>query len=346
MNPGFVLCADTHFSDSKLAEHRWDLFRFLKQAIESHSVKQQLEGHKMSVVFAGDLVDKKDRHSADFVNRLVDAMRLLAMEGIRIYLLRGNHDYVTDTSCAFFRFLKDVHESIEYIDKPTVRKIGGLSCLLIPHDRKGITCDTLKRNGDPYDVIVCHQTFRGAKVHGRELPGCSVSRLSKEAVGTARVFSGDIHEPQRVGNVQYIGAPYHTAFGDTYQGRVLIVEDEGVTPVPYFTAPKKHNIHLFPKDINSDWMADVHEGDHVRVHLQLTPAEAMDVTALRKLVRKKLTDVTCCGVLVDVSAPTTKRSRLFGSSDSWDDRSVFHRYCSQEQVPQELITFAKDYYDL
>jgi predicted phosphodiesterase len=332
---GFILTADTHLSDSALAEYRWDLFRFLKETARAQGVNE--------IVVAGDLVDKKDRHPASFVNRLVDEVLNLADQGLCITIMSGNHDY-TDPACPFFSFLHGAHENVRYLIKPSSLRIGGVHCLLIPHSKNGIACKTLPREGC-YDVVICHQTFKGVRVNGRELDGLYVDRMSPEAVGSARVFSGDIHEPQKVGNVQYIGAPYHVVFGDSYQGRVLHVHSTGYEAIPYVTAPKKHNIRITANEIDSNWTSEIYDGDFVRVHLVLAPAEALDVNALRDRVRKRLKNVISCGVLVEVAAPT-KRRRVFEEATSWDDKSIFARYCSSNGVSRELTKFAEEVYGL
>jgi predicted phosphodiesterase len=335
---GFLLTADTHLSDSKLAEYRWDLFRFLRETATRYDTS--------SIVIAGDLVDKKDRHPASFVNRLVRSIQDLVEADLELVVMKGNHDYA-DPTCPFFGFLDGFKDAVRYVDSPQVMEIGGLRCLLIPHDRAGIVCKTQPRGGGSYDVVLCHQTFQGVEVNGRALPGLYADRLGSEMVGTAQVFSGDIHVPQKVGNIQYIGSPYHIAFGDTYQGRILSVDSEGFTPIEYLSAPKKHTLVIRASEIESDWMADVYEGDFVRVRLVLTPAEALDATELRERVRAKLKGVISCGVLLDIEAPRAARKRLFSSEESsWDDSSVFDRYCKDRKIDSALIQVAKDCYGL
>jgi hypothetical protein len=200
-----------------------------------------------------------------------------------------------------------------------------------------------------YDVIACHQTFTGSKVGSQVLQGTSPDRLSVANVGTARVFSGDIHHPQRVGNVQYIGAPYQINFGDNYTGRVLYIGKGTTEVIENIEAPRKHLVTITSADIEtSTWKKDIYSGDFVRVSLRVNESEVLDVDKLKARVRSHLSGVRDCGVLVSVDAPK-RRKRFLDQGQAlsdFSDASVFAHYCKRHAVSSELASAVKETYGI
>ena len=163
------------------------------------------------IIIAGDLTEEKDRHPAQLVNQVVEHVHALA-KVCPVVVVEGNHDY-KDEGHAFFKFLSRIPNT-RWISKPTVLPDN---VLLLPHT------NNYKRDwGDlslrDYPTIICHQTFNGANVgFGRKLEGIPLDVLPKGST----TFCGDIHVPQEMGQLVYIGAPYHVDFGDSYESRVI-----------------------------------------------------------------------------------------------------------------------------
>jgi hypothetical protein len=142
--------------------------------------------------------------------------------------MQGNHDYLNPLN-PFWGFLERI-KGIRWVQVPIEGK--ALSCpplealgatLFLPH-----TSDPEKEwqylNFKDYKVIFAHNTFVGADLgHGHiTSKGPSVDIFSKKNI----VISGDVHVPQKVGPVVYVGAPYTVDFGDDYDPRVLIIDTD------------------------------------------------------------------------------------------------------------------------
>lgn len=201
-----LFTTDLHFTDAPREAYRFQVFDFLEKRVKAYGVPY--------VFLLGDLTDKTDRHSSRLVNEIVPRMQALA-KLCQVFILRGNHDYV-DPQCPYFRFLNEI-EGMHYILEPTKIKLDETRIYLLPHTRHPeIDWKSLEIN--KADIAFMHQTLAGARAeNGRPLEGEDVSLLS----GCKQVFSGDVHVPQQMGNIIYVGSPYHVHFGDSFVPRII-----------------------------------------------------------------------------------------------------------------------------
>jgi hypothetical protein len=208
-----IVTGDLHLSDNPRDAYR--------HAFMKNLVKLAKQRKADAVYILGDLTEEKDRHTGWLVNTMVDELAALA-EVCRVLILMGNHDYLADPAYAFYTFVHRI-PNISWIANPT--NIKGE--LFLPHTRdyekdwKDIECQ------DNWDWIFTHQTFQGAKVGPRTLEGVPPTVFAKDA----SVISGDIHVPQEVGPVTYVGAPYLVDFGDDYVPRVLVLNGKNMESV-------------------------------------------------------------------------------------------------------------------
>jgi DNA repair exonuclease SbcCD nuclease subunit len=199
-----LVTADIHLSENPRDAYRFDFMAKLPTLAKRHKADE--------VTILGDLTDQKDRHSAWLVNKVANALHTIS-KVCPVRVLRGNHDYI-DGDTPFFRWLSKV-DNIYWINQP-IQHDGDL---FLPHtynyerDWDGVFTES-------YDHIFTHNTFKGAiSEHGVEISnGIPLSVLPKDA----DVISGDVHVPQTIEQVTYVGAPYHIKFGDTYQSRFIV----------------------------------------------------------------------------------------------------------------------------
>lgn len=212
------LLSDLHLSDKPLDNYR---FVFIKE----HFPTILKRGHydKIdAIVILGDLTQDKDHHAAAFVNKVVAAIHKLSMIA-PVIIMTGNHDYA-DEGHVFFHFLSKI-PNIYWIGKPyyghcfsdaNMKKVFRKS-LFLPHARN------YKRDWDGLEMrnlgsIFAHNTFAGTDTgRGHKLEGIPIDVFPRDA----NVISGDIHVPQKVGPVTYIGSPYTINFGDTFRPRIM-----------------------------------------------------------------------------------------------------------------------------
>ena len=233
----FLITTDLHLSDRTQDLHRFGIFKWL--------LKKQIEHNTDAILFLGDTTEKKDRHPASLVNRIVEELFKLRPP---VYVLRGNHDGANPNS-PYFKFLNCI-EGLQFIVEPYFNE--GLKTAFIPHCADQTVFDAAcKQMPSKPDYVTLHNTFTGARAEtGATLTGLSASPIDllKPRLG---VYSGNVHVPQRHGKVTYVGAPYHCRFGDQFEPRVLLLKGGQETNL-HFDCPRKltltvtnaHNIVL------------------------------------------------------------------------------------------------------
>ena len=281
-----LLLADIHLTDAYKDNYRWGLFDWLEN--------KQKKYHFTKVVILGDLTEKKNNHSALFVNKFVEA---LLYSQLSFIILMGNHDYEADQD-PFFRFLR-FFPTIHYIKQPaeykwiTNEKGKYKNLLFLPHTRMPID-DWSGINLNLPDYIFMHQTVTGSIAsNGQKLIGELDDSLP---VGEhTKVYSGDIHVPQRVGPIEYVGSPYHVHFGDNFSPRALLIYPDGDRIVLHFQTLQRFVATVSdPEEIRK---LNCRENDQIEVRIRLHQREIGKWAAL-----KRLTSEICIERKLDIRA--------------------------------------------
>ena len=204
------LSADWHLTAKPEDEYRWDVFRRLRELTRDPSLEHE-------IVVLGDITDHKtDKHPAALVNRLVDELLSFVRRGnTTVTIIMGNHDAPLN-GVPYWDFLNEL-PNVNYLSKPT----GNADTWFLPYT-KAPQWDWKKLDFKRCKLIFMHQAVAGANIgNGRKINedlGVSFPR-------GCRVYAGDIHTPQTVGNVTYVGAPHWVRFGDTHERRLLRIDD-------------------------------------------------------------------------------------------------------------------------
>lgn len=253
-----IVTADWHLSDNPRDAYRIAWLGALQDMIKQHNIAHLL--------VLGDLCEEKDRHSAWLVNKVVDVLATIA-ELCPITILQGNHDYV-DIESPFYAFLGRL-ERVEYLRAPRWRKsLSRLSeedwgsVLFLPHTPNWKR-DWKNVDFSKTDWCFAHNTFNGADVgFGRKLDGIPLDVFPDGM----KVISGDIHVPQQLGPVTYVGAPYTVDFGDNYKPRILVIEDGKVRSYG-MTGPQKRLLEI--TSIKELQKQQTKAGDILKVRIRL-----------------------------------------------------------------------------
>ncbi len=278
-NPVALLTTDLHLSEKSEDQYRFDLFPWI---IDTY-------GDQIKTVFiTGDLTDRKNFHADWFVNKVVDCIRSLAKH-FNVYILCGNHDYDVDPTQPFFGFLGK-YKRVTYVSEPIVRGImvdnKSVGVLFLPHTQNpGEDWSILNRSEMKLvDVIFMHQTFRGSvSESGRVLEGISSRRFQRFG---CPIFSGDIHVPQQLGPITYIGCPYHIHYGDKFEPRVLLLNRKFETQDVQFPAPRKFMLDLSHGRELREIRREFRSGDRAKVRIHLPRSGFVHWPKHRDLVRK------------------------------------------------------------
>jgi hypothetical protein len=212
-----ILClSDPHLTENSRDQYRHNFMHDLLGIIDRRKPD--------AVAILGDLTEEKDRHSAKLVNQIVGELGDIAAV-MPLLMLMGNHDYRNEGH-PFFAFTRHI-PNVAWVDKvstsielPEEFRAIFDGCLFLPHTLD-YERDWAGVDFQDFRFIFAHNTFAGAISNGRALDGVPAGIFPDNA----RVLSGDIHTPQKIGPVTYIGAPYTIDFGDDYDPRLMMVQD-------------------------------------------------------------------------------------------------------------------------
>lgn len=242
----------------------------------------------------GDLTDAKDNHSAELVNRIVRAIDTLPVK--RINILAGNHDWLLKGH-EFFKFL-DVLPHVRYIAQPWEDDDNvhpsSAKAFFLPYSKNPMK-EWAAYDFSHYDFVFMHQTLKGAiasngqAMEGEDLP------LSLEAM-PGKIYSGDIHVPQVIGPLEYVGSPYHVHFGDKFKPRCVLLEDVGKDVDLHFRAISRLTVKV--KSLDELAAMGFRTGDQVKLRIELAEAEKHAWSAIRReaIEMLKSVDVSVHGV--------------------------------------------------
>lgn len=314
-----LVISDLHLTSNPRDDYRWDLFPWLLENLPKHDVRELL--------ILGDLCESKDNHSSKLVNRLVDALlnvyRQTKLLGITI--LRGNHDGL-DPATPYFRFLGQ-YPSIKYIAAPWVDEDNGV--VYIPHTKSKEEWKGFNFRGNR--VIMMHMTVSGSVgENGVKLDGVPLEEF--KGLSGFSIFSGDVHVPQDVGPIKYVGAPYPVKFGDKYTGRALLLNDyemEASLDIPNI---QRLTVTISPADEDIAW-PEMFEGDQIKFKIRLAPHEYVDWQRLKDKVVAACEDakLVLCGIELERVQSETKmliRPRGAQSLIRKTPQQVFDEYCT------------------
>ena len=265
-----LLTADWHLTAKPEDEYRWDVFRRLS-ALTNDSVE---------ILILGDITDHKtDKHPAALVNRLVDELLTLSAKSARVTILMGNHDAPLN-GVPFWSFLNDL-SGIRYLSEPTPWHDG--DSYMLPFS-KAPNWEWKNLNFSKRKAVFMHQPVAGVDLgNGRRYSTETVIAFPR----SCRVYSGDIHMPQTLGNITYVGAPHWVRFGDTHARRFLEVSDQTFKverEIPIEDGARKLIANVV--SVAELSALRVNPGDQVRVRLGLSEGDVSQVPALTAQIRE------------------------------------------------------------
>jgi len=326
-----LLVSDLHLTAQPRDEYRWKLFAWLLKQIKDHNVSDLL--------ILGDLTDAKDYHSSMLVNRIVEGMVGLKNLGHlslkHIHILRGNHDG-TDPNYPYFWFLGYL-PGVQFYKEPCGIKLFDRKVLMLPHSRQPLE-DWGNEIFSEYEAVFAHVTVNSARgENDTKLEG-----VGADIFDGVPVWSGDVHVPQTVGCVEYVGAPYPVRFGDTFEPRVVLLDERlDATSIPC------DNLQRRMIDITSPTRLErikVTQGDQVKVRITLTRSEyglwAEHKKAVEAWAKKMGVDLVAVELVkatetVKIGRPQTKESAA-PDAKRLSKEALFKQYCKRANVNEEL----------
>jgi len=311
------LATDLHLTAAPSTDYRWGLFPWLNAQIKEHRVR--------TLAFLGDLTDAKDGHSAELVNRIVSSIASLKIDDILI--LTGNHDWLKQGQ-EYFKFL-NLLPNVTFITKPTeVCAPNGPLAYFLPYS-KNPTKDWAGMDFSHYDLLFMHQTIKGAIAsNGQEMEGEELPSFEGP-----RVYSGDIHVPQVIGGLTYIGSPYHVHFGDNFKPRCLLLDKRGQEHDLYFETVSRMVVKV--SSLRELQRKRFRAGDQVKLRVELPEAEAHGWSKIR---REAIAILTEAGVEIHgvelIVVKSTKRVTIGGRQAriSFSPQESVLRFVEREEL--------------
>lgn len=343
-----LVTADLHWSDNPRDDYRHRFVDWLVATCRKEDAS--------ALFILGDLTEQKDEHRAWLVNTVVDHISRLART-CPVVLVRGNHDFL-NPDWPFFRFVERINGvtwindpissdewHIRYSERdpafprpPPLKDLA--SFLILPHttnpdrdwDGRMYRAGMPKGVDNHYSWIFTHNTFEGASYgRGDAAKGISLDWFDKQD----RVISGDIHVPQKLGPVTYVGAPYLVDFGDDYEPRILAL-GRAAKAIESITCPgpQKRLVEITSLRQLSTIKANVEKGDIVKVRVSLTMAEHARWPEIQERVREwgdkagvRVHAITPQMVRGDDRTKATRQARA-----KRDDTALVREYVKQRGV--------------
>lgn len=332
-----LITSDLHLTAAPRDEYRWRLFPWLAEQAVKYGVKD--------VFILGDLTESKDFHSSRLVNRIVETLHQLYQQGNLhyIHILRGNHDGI-DPNCPYFLFLSRFPWIRYYATPFSGPSPCGGTMLLLPHTSEPVAAWDTVEFGDA-DLVFMHGTLTGAKSEtGYALQGISPDLL--RPMHRAKIYSGDVHVPQIIGPVEYVGAPYPVRFGDNFQPRVRLLKrprEGGDLAPPAFN---RVWVVVTPKD-DIAFPEGLQKGDQVKARIQLGPEEYGDWQRLRSAVSSacKERGLELCGVELQRIEPKRwfiRKPAFAGQREVIKPLEQLQRYSIVNKVSKEVQAVGVD----
>ena len=297
-----IITADWHLTDAPADAYRWQVFAALRKEVKKRKPRE--------IYVLGDLGDRKDRHSAELVTKLVEELvqlRAVLQEQqsddyeSTIHIIMGNHDEPLKGS-PYWSFLQHL-PGIEFYTEPTeLIEDNGNRLLLLPYSPTPAAAWAAFKM-ESYSVIFIHQAVSGVIENGITISNPTMPLFPRNAL----VYAGDIHTHQKVGPVQYIGAPHPVKFGDDYECRMLVLHeaDYSIADVIELHPLRKHMFDIASiAELNA---LRTKPGDQARIRFSVPlermaywPAEREQIGAWGKARGIELASVEA---IVEASAP-------------------------------------------
>lgn len=324
-----IIASDLHLTSNPADAYRWGLFAWL--------MKQAKREQAKTLLLLGDITDAKDYHSSTLVNCVVDAIDDMRQVFERVVILRGNHDYLRDGHM-FFEFLNRL-PGVEVITKPTEDIDGELS-MFLPFTRTPAK-DWAGLDFSHYRYLFLHQTIAGAVAsNGQKMDGETLPPLD-----AGKVYSGDIHVPQIIGGVEYIGSPYHVHFGDRFKARCVVLEKNGNPVDLHFPSPARVML-----DVDGDAkhiaeaLGTLQAGDQVKVRIALPEADKAQWRVLKATIEElcAATKIELAGVELRVQKEGGRVRPGDRPAAMFDPAEATYRFVDEHGLGAELLDIAME----
>lgn len=324
-----LITTDLHLTANPRDEYRWGLWPWLRKTCAEENVE--------TLCILGDVTDAKDYHPASLVNRIVREIKATREVVPRIIIDQGNHDYLL-TDHPYLAFLS-AFDGVTFVNRPLDTSAEGEAALFLPHTKTPLK-DWSGFDWSMYRWVFMHQTVDGSIAsNGQRMSGDKFPDMR----GAGKIYSGDIHVPQVINGVEYVGSPYHVHFGDKFKPRVLLLDRGGRPHDLRFDTIRRVTLDALPGEFlasDPNKTLQLRQGDQVKLRVHLQPAEVHEWHAIKRRAAEVLhmLNVECYGI----ELVTPKQRRRFEEQRSQHSVSsrpeeVLYSYVEREGLGADAL---------
>lgn len=263
-----ILTADWQLDDQEKNRYRWDVFEWMQ--------KLQKEQGAEELYVLGDIVDRKDRLTNEFLLQFKYCIEEYLRGFSRIVFLVGNHDYARNPN----------HTALSLFESDRLKVVTDTRWDW--GDRLFVANGCCNHFSDPIEgaqIVFMHETVRGSladdmKTGLLESAGADLSKLLRNV---PFVFAGDIHGHQVIQLKNkaktkwiYTGAPHPVRFGEMWEPQCILLDLDGdeikwkSIKRDMKACSEKHTFEVAPDAEPEDIIKEhCKPGDHVRIIVQM-----------------------------------------------------------------------------
>lgn len=316
-----LVIGDLHLTDRAEDNYRWDTVRQAAALVKKRKINQ--------VFLLGDLADRKDRHSGAFTNRVVDVLLSLTnLGGAQVFIMMGNHDKPVSGE-PFWSWMSLV-PNLTFITSRVYRNRAALYG----------NCSDPSLWEEPntqIDAIFMHQTI-GSPVAENGVVLDDGQALPAWAAGLP-VYAGDVHVPQKCGNITYIGAPHPIKFGDSYDTNFYVFGNDwgAYEKVPVDTIRKHSLVIRSYEDLAA---AEVSGGDQVKITIDVSAADPLIWTAINVRAAEWAQQRGVLLSSVNIQLTGANSEKVVQSAGEYSHAESLRKFCAEEGLGQDFQDFA------
>lgn len=223
-----ILTADLHIQDGLYCQVGLDYLDYLNDYAIDNKISK--------IAFLGDLLDKSSRIKNDVFVPLFKKIEYMKEQGLEMWFIFGNHDITsTNTNSSILEVFEKYGHLVNSIQ---TYELGNFTINMCPFTKDEALVPTVNADYLFTHLNIIGFDLGGGRISGEEQQAFPVSLFSNYKT----VFTGHYHKRQKIGNIQYIGAPYQLDFGDAGDDNkgfeVFNLEDGTSEFIKYAKAPK------------------------------------------------------------------------------------------------------------
>lgn len=235
-----------------------------------------IENDISTILFAGDAFHIRSRVSTVVFNAVYDKFKDIAIEGIDILAIPGNHDDTdnSDLPKHSLHAFKDI-DGVTIVDTLTTEYLSdGTPVVCVRYSKNAsMIKDFIERvdnTGEKTPILLGHLGVNGGFVGKGNYPMADAFEVEDLRPDAFRyVLLGHYHRRQNLGehsHVMYVGAPIQHSFSDEGEDKGFVVVDTSSHHVEFVPIPNPKFVTYDDKMVQIvDFHEHVENGDYIRI---------------------------------------------------------------------------------